>query len=70
MEDFLNSETATMIATFLAGVIATGLAWGSTALIKSFKASSNKVDDAFIPLLETLNNAIDGLKNSTPIEKK
>lgn len=70
MEDFLNTETAAMIATFVAGVVATGLAWGSTALIKSFKASSNKVDDAFVPLLETLNKAIEALANSTPVEKK
>lgn len=70
MEEFLNTETATFLATFLAGMLATGVAWGATALIKKFKASSNKLDDAFIPLLETLNSAIEGLKNSTPVEKK
>ena len=70
MEEFIKSDAAVMVATFLAGVVATALAWGTTALIKSFKASSNKLDDAFIPILETLNSAIDGLKNSTPIEKK
>lgn len=70
MEEFLKSDTAVIIATFLAGVFTTALAWATTALVKSFKASSNKIDDAFIPILETLNSAIDGLKNSNPIEKK
>jgi hypothetical protein len=54
MEEFLNGETAVMIATFLAGVFVTALTWGATALVKSFKASSNKLDDALIPVLEAI----------------
>lgn len=69
MNDFLNSDIAVTIATFLAGALATGIAWGSSALIKKFKASSNKLDDSLIPLLETLNKAIDALANSTPVGK-
>ncbi len=70
MTDLINNqEFLAFAATFVAGAVATGLAWGATALISKFKKSSNKIDDAFIPLLETLNNAIEGLKNSTPVQK-
>jgi len=54
MEEFLNSEAAVTVATFLAGVFVTAITWGAAALVKSFKASSNKLDDALIPVLEAI----------------
>lgn len=58
MTDFLTSDLALTIATFLAGIIATLITLGTSALIKSFKSSSNKLDDAFIPVLEEIRDAL------------
>ena len=70
MDDFLNSDMAISVASFLLGVLLTGLAWGAEKLISSFKKSSNKLDDVLIPLLEVIKDAIAALKDSTPVEKK
>lgn len=54
MEEFLNSELAMTLATFIAGMLVTGITWGASALAKSFKESSNKLDDKLIPLMEAI----------------
>lgn len=59
MSDFLTSDLAVTLAVYLAGFLTLGIVWGSKALIVSFKASSNKVDDTLIPLLEKIAAALE-----------
>lgn len=60
MEEFLNSDIAIAIAGAITALVAMGLLKGVNALIKSFKDSSNKLDDQAIPLLESIKESIEG----------
>lgn len=69
MEELLNSDIVTTGAGFVAGLLTAGLAFGARALIKSFKDSSNKLDDALIPLLESIAVALEGKKDDVDTTK-
>lgn len=60
MEELLNSETALVIGGFIAGIATTLIVKGLDALIENIKDSSNKLDDAALPILEDIRDALKG----------
>lgn len=59
MDSILSSEIVVQIVIFIAGILTSALVLGARALAESFKKSSNKLDDAFIPLLERIADALE-----------
>jgi hypothetical protein len=59
MDQFLQSEILTTVATFMAGMLAVLMVQGLNALISGIKNSGNKVDDALLPVLEAVRDALD-----------
>ena len=66
MDDLLSPDVILTIATFIGGMFATLLIQGADKLKDKIIKSENKIDDLFLPTLEALQSAIEGLKNSKP----
>jgi len=66
MDNLISPDVVLTILTFVGGILVTLLIQGSEKLIARFTKSENKIDDLFIPTLEALKSAIEGLKNSKP----
>jgi hypothetical protein len=66
MDNLISPDVVLTILTFIGGVLVTLVIQGAEKLIARFTKSENKIDDLFIPTLEALKSAIEGLKNSKP----
>jgi len=66
MEDLIKPEVLVPVISFVAGALFALLARGIDSVVDSFKTSSNKYDDLFVPMLVTFKAALE----ATPAKKE